>query len=827
MIMEDRSEALRRIFKDNGSHDSLLIRDIYRMQDRSLGDSAKLSEIIRKSEEKNSRIALFNEFLGGNILSQVVNIKSFPKYKKPLLAVSSNKIIENRFSIIHKLWFNYMGDVESSQGEEVQVSLDKFVSSLVKGFLFIRDKETKKQFIFAIDFIDGWQTGFIAVYCHERNKDEAANIIRDIVTDSVKNNFFKGAKITPYGKFIKPDSITMDDIILKDEIKKRITSGTVDMFNNIETYKKNNIPIKRGILMEGDPGCQPAGQLVLMVDGEWKRIEEIKVGDRVISPQIDGSTKVSKVESLKEYNSSIYEVNVGKDGLSYRIAEEHLIVAQTDARRRRRIIKAINSEQGNYITINPKNFLRIFNYNSGHIYGIMSPAVEFNKTNFILSPYHLGILLGDGGITNGITVTTVDKEIILELDKLSKIFDIQVTLKKSDKITYTLSTGKIGGKENPLTKQLRDLGLYGLNSHEKFIPEKYLNASIDQRLDLLAGLIDTDGYKNIRGDSSAYEYTTVSRRLAIDVYNLCRSLGFGVTISEKKTNWVYKDIKKIGMAYRLQISTQDLIIPVRIARKSGLLRDSKWKNVRHKPMKIISENKTERVFGFTLDSESGWYITNNWIITHNTGKTLVAKALCNQINSTFIWVTADDVCQADDVSGIYEMARELSPTIVLFEDIDYIGKNRLGDEKRSGSYDKITGELLNQMDGVDSNEGIITLASSNYPKALDKALRNRPGRFDIRVRFELPDEDLRGKMLIKFFGKTNIHAIDLKKIVKMTDGYTGAYIKELVLATIMLALEDHSIGEDGNALIKTDYFDEAFAQLEQSRGLDDIQEEKD
>ena len=84
------------------------------------------------------------------------------------------------------------------------------------------------------------------------------------------------------------------------------------------------------------------------------------------------------------------------------------------------------------------------------------------------------------------------------------------------------------------------------------------------------------------------------------------------------------------------------------------------------------------------------------------------------------------------------MARELSPTIVLFEDIDYIGKKRAGD---TGSYDKITGELLNQMDGVESNEGIITLASSNYPKTLDKALRNRPGRFDIRVRFELPDED--------------------------------------------------------------------------------------
>jgi SpoVK/Ycf46/Vps4 family AAA+-type ATPase len=164
----------------------------------------------------------------------------------------------------------------------------------------------------------------------------------------------------------------------------------------------------------------------------------------------------------------------------------------------------------------------------------------------------------------------------------------------------------------------------------------------------------------------------------------------------------------------------------------------------------------------------------------------------------------------------------------LFEDIDYIGKNRVSDmkESRTGSYDKITGELLNQMDGIDSNEGIITLASSNYPKALDKALRNRPGRFDIRVRFELPDAELREKMITKFFSQTNINDLDIKKVVKITDRYSGAYIKELALATIMLALEDHSLGEDGNAVIKSDYFEEAFSQIEQSRKLDDIKDEE-
>jgi SpoVK/Ycf46/Vps4 family AAA+-type ATPase len=169
------------------------------------------------------------------------------------------------------------------------------------------------------------------------------------------------------------------------------------------------------------------------------------------------------------------------------------------------------------------------------------------------------------------------------------------------------------------------------------------------------------------------------------------------------------------------------------------------------------------------------------------------------------------------------MARELSPTIVLFEDIDYIGKKRANE---GGSYDKITGELLNQMDGVESNEGIITLASSNYPKALDKALRNRPGRFDIRVRFELPDSDLRRKMFDKFLSKTNIADIKIDSLVKKTAGYTGAYIKELVSSSIMLAIEDKSVLEDGTAVLKDKHFDEALVQIEKSRKLDNVIEEE-
>jgi cell division protease FtsH len=249
---------------------------------------------------------------------------------------------------------------------------------------------------------------------------------------------------------------------------------------------------------------------------------------------------------------------------------------------------------------------------------------------------------------------------------------------------------------------------------------------------------------------------------------------------------------------------------------------------------ILKEEIKRRVKSGTIDMLANMevYKKNNLPIKRGilmegqpgTGKTLLAKALANQIDSTFIWITADDVIFPDDISYIYNMARELSPTVVLFEDIDYIGKDR--ESYGSGSFDKITGELLNQMDGLQSNEGIITLASSNYPKALDKALRNRPGRFDIRVRFELPDKEMRDLMFQRFFGEIEIEDVLFEDMVEKTKGYTGAYIKELVTATIMLAVTDNSVKDDGTAIVKKKYFDEAYSEIEKSRNLDNIDEEE-
>ena len=114
------------------------------------------------------------------------------------------------------------------------------------------------------------------------------------------------------------------------------------------------------------------------------------------------------------------------------------------------------------------------------------------------------------------------------------------------------------------------------------------------------------------------------------------------------------------------------------------------------------------------------------------------------------------------------------------------------------------------MAGVEQNDQVITLATTNYANHLDWALADRPGRFDARVAFDHPDQKARTRILSKYLGYCESEALDIGAIAKKTEGWSGAYLRELVNVSIMLSADD-------GAVIKQSHLDGALEELNELR----------
>ena len=202
--------------------------------------------------------------------------------------------------------------------------------------------------------------------------------------------------------------------------------------------------------------------------------------------------------------------------------------------------------------------------------------------------------------------------------------------------------------------------------------------------------------------------------------------------------------------------------------------------------KALDKNVVKFIENLNLYEEKNLPTSRGCLVTGppGTGKTLTCSAIMNQVKSTIIYITSEDIEERGQISSLYEIARKVSPTIIIIEDIDTLG----GIDRTSGDH-PILGEFLNCLAGVESNGGVVTIATTNFPDSLDKALVDRPGRFDFRIDFGLPDEKLRKHILQKYLSNFNHQKIDLKPLIKDTDGMTGAHLKEIVMVAYMDALE--------------------------------------
>jgi len=178
-----------------------------------------------------------------------------------------------------------------------------------------------------------------------------------------------------------------------------------------------------------------------------------------------------------------------------------------------------------------------------------------------------------------------------------------------------------------------------------------------------------------------------------------------------------------------------------------------------------------------------------------SGKTLMARALANQCEASFISIKGPELLSKwvgeseKGVREVFRRAKQAAPCIVFFDEIDALAPRR-GGEIDGHAGDRVIAQLLTEMDGVEGREGVIVVAATNRPELVDPALL-RPGRFDLIVELGYPNQEERATIFsIHTKGRPLAPDITMEELARLTEGRSGADIEAICRRAALLALRE-------------------------------------
>ncbi len=376
-----------------------------------------------------------------------------------------------------------------------------------------------------------------------------------------------------------------------------------------ESFKEGKHLVAYGAAGTGK--AQPLYSKILTPSG-WTTMEKIKIGDYVLTPE----GKKSKVSGIfPQGKKHIYEI-IFHDGSKTRCCLEHLweINAPSGWNRRKVGSKKIVNTQ--YII----DFLRekeIRKSTTNISIDLVEP-IETKNIDLPLDPYLLGCLIGDGCLTtNTPKFTTKDNSI---LEQLKYVLNENIKIKSCKGKNYDYNFIDISSRKNKynsLTKVLKDLGLQGKKSYEKTIPSLYINSGTKQKLELIRGLMDTDG--TVDSKNGTVSFSTTSEILAKQVQEIIWSFGGICKITSKIPSYTYDGIKKNGRkSYNVWITVKNPKELFSLQRKKDLCRETYDKLQYRRKIKNVNYIGEEESQCIMIEDEKHLYITDDYIITHNT-----------------------------------------------------------------------------------------------------------------------------------------------------------------------------------------------------------------
>lgn len=359
--------------------------------------------------------------------------------------------------------------------------------------------------------------------------------------------------------------------------------------------------------------AQPLHSKVLTPNG-FVTMGSLNVGDKIIS----GTGNVSHIIGVYPQGvKDTYKVTFD-DGSYTECCKEHLWTVQARDDRRR----ARHGGKEKYRTVQLQDIMKNIKVECGkrlnYSVDYVKP-IEFRLSTLPLDPYVLGVLLGDGSLTSGnLSFTTVDGEMVqMVADRLPKTD----TLSWRGRMAYRICKKDVAVRDcrghmvkSETQKALIELGLLNHNSEQKFIPKQYLFASINDRWELLRGLLDTDGCAL----GNSIEYCTISNGLSEGIIELVHSLGGYASVTTKTGSYRKNgEVVNCSLVYRITIQfTSGSESPFGLSRKSENYNPKREVIKRFvSSVEYIGQQECQCIM---IDDPSHLYITDDYIITHNT-----------------------------------------------------------------------------------------------------------------------------------------------------------------------------------------------------------------
>lgn len=356
------------------------------------------------------------------------------------------------------------------------------------------------------------------------------------------------------------------------------------------------------------------GEPVLTRDG-YVPIENLRVGDKVAGT--DGGFHSVTGVFPQGVRDNLCRV-VFTDGTHVDCDEDH---QWTFVMRRRR---------GKSVTITTREMMASgLREKSGRKFWLpdVSP-VGFGKCEPLpVDPYTLGVILGDGGISDGrnVYITTGDFDIIKRCHfPPGHRAVVRENTNSGNATTYRISQDRYNAHafgEHSIREGLKSLGLMGCDSHSKFIPDVYIYSSVSDRLELIRGLFDTDGSPV---SSGLVEYSTVSDDLADSLFMVVTSIGGTCVRVKRKTRYTKKSGSKSRefWSHRLTVKLPPSVNPFHLPRKADVVNAATWQRKIGRAVKEVIPIDAYKATCISVDSPDSLFLTRGCVPTHNTATAL-------------------------------------------------------------------------------------------------------------------------------------------------------------------------------------------------------------